>query len=101
MFAALGDETRLMLLGRLASGRQFSISQLTEGTPLTRQAITKHLRVMERVRMVRCVRRGRESLFEFQPQPVVEMRELLERVSTEWESALLRLKAFVESDELK
>ena len=97
VFAALGDETRLMLLGKLASGERFSISQLTEGTALTRQAITKHLRVMERVRIVRCVRRGRESLFEFQPQAVAELREHLEQVSAQWEQALLRLKAFVEA----
>src|ERR1700743_1039125 len=74
-FAALGDETRLALLGRLYDGRRRSISELTEGSKLTRQAITKHLRVLERVRVVHSVRAGRESLFEFNPQPMEELKE--------------------------
>jgi DNA-binding transcriptional ArsR family regulator len=96
VFAALGDETRLALLARLYDGRRRSISELTEGSKLTRQAITKHLRVLERVRVVHSVREGRESLFEFNPQPMEELREYLEVIGRQWEEALLRLKAFVE-----
>ncbi len=96
VFAALGDETRLALLARLYDGRRRSISELTEGSKLTRQAITKHLRVLERVRVVHSVRAGRESLFEFNPQPMEELKEYLEVVGRQWEEALLRLKAFVE-----
>ena len=99
VFAALGDETRLALLARLYDGRRRSISELTEGSKLTRQAITKHLRVLERVRVVHSVREGRESLFEFDPRPMEEAREFLEVVSRQWDEALLRLKAFVESEE--
>jgi DNA-binding transcriptional ArsR family regulator len=98
VFAALGDETRLLLLAKLASGQQSSISDLTEGTKLTRQAVTKHLRVLERVRLVHGRRMGRQSLFEFDPKPLDEMKEYLESVSQAWDSALARLKAFVESD---
>jgi DNA-binding transcriptional ArsR family regulator len=97
IFAALGDETRLSLLSRLCSGQRYSIAELTEGTKLTRQAVTKHLRVLERVRIVHGTREGRESLFQFDPQPVIEMKEYLERVSKQWDSALARLKSFVES----
>jgi DNA-binding transcriptional ArsR family regulator len=100
VFAALGDETRLSLLARLGGGRRCSISELTEGSRLTRQAITKHLRVLERASIVRCVRSGRESLFEFDPHPMLELRDYLDRVSQEWDRALLRLKAFVEEDPL-
>jgi DNA-binding transcriptional ArsR family regulator len=98
VFAALGDETRLSLLARLCDGKRYSIAELTHGTKLTRQAVTKHLRVLERVRIVHGARAGRESLFTFDPQPVVEIREYLELVSKQWDSALTRLKAFVESD---
>jgi DNA-binding transcriptional ArsR family regulator len=98
VFAALGDETRLMLLAKLCSGQQCSIAELTEGTTLTRQAVTKHLRVLERVRMVHGKRHGRENLFEFDPKPVNDMKEYLELVSRQWDSALSRLKLFVESD---
>jgi DNA-binding transcriptional ArsR family regulator len=99
VFAALGDETRLALLAKLCSGRRQSISELTAGTRLTRQAVTKHLRVLERVRIVHRAREGRESLFEFDPQPVIEMKEYLELVSRQWDVALARLKAFVEGDQ--
>jgi DNA-binding transcriptional ArsR family regulator len=96
VFAALGDETRLALVARLSGGEPHSISQLTQGSRLTRQAITKHLRVLEHVGIVRCVRAGRESLFKFEPKPIEEMKEYLEFVSQQWDQALSRLKAFVE-----
>ena len=98
VFAALGDETRLSLLARLCDGQRYSIAELTEGTKLTRQAVTKHLRVLERVRIVHGTRAGRESLFAFDPRPVIEMKEYLELVSKQWDGALARLKKFVETD---
>jgi DNA-binding transcriptional ArsR family regulator len=97
-FAALGDKTRLALVAKLCSGEPWSISQLTAGSALTRQAITKHLRVLERAGIVRCVHRGRESLFELDPEPIDHLRSYLDQVSTEWDQALMRLKAFVEDD---
>ena len=83
-------------MAKLAAGEPRSISQLTEGTRLTRQAITKHLRVLESVGIVRCVRAGRESRFQFDPEPIEEMKEYLNFVSEQWDQALGRLKAFVE-----
>ena len=97
IFAALGDETRLALVAKLSEGRPRSIAQLTEGTRLTRQAVTKHLRVLEGVRIVRSVRAGRESLFELDPAPIRQVGEYAEQVSERWDEALARLKAFVES----
>ena len=96
VFAALGDETRLLLVAKLCQGQPHSISQLTEGSRLTRQAITKHLRVLEGAGIVHSVRAGRESLFEFDPGPLRGVREYLDDVSKQWDEALLRLKAFVE-----
>jgi len=97
VFAALGDETRLLLVAKLSGGRPCTISQLTDGSKLTRQAITKHLRVLERVGIVRNVRHGRESRFEFNPQPIEGMKQYLESVSEQWDQALSRLKSFVEN----
>jgi DNA-binding transcriptional ArsR family regulator len=99
VFAALGDETRLSLLVRLSDGQRYSIAELTEGTRLTRQAVTKHLRVLERVRVVHATRDGRQSLFRFDPQPVIEMKEYLELVSKQWDVALASLKSFVEENQ--
>jgi DNA-binding transcriptional ArsR family regulator len=96
VFAALGDETRLSLVAKLCGGQPRSISQLTRGSRLTRQAITKHLRVLERAKIVRSIRAGRESLFEFDPEPIDEIGKYLDLVSQQWDQALSRLKSFVE-----
>jgi DNA-binding transcriptional ArsR family regulator len=96
VFAALGDETRLSLVAKLSVGRPCSISQLTGGSRLTRQAITKHLRVLEGAGIVHSVRAGREKLFEFHPEPMEEIRRYLDLVSAQWDQALSRLKSFVE-----
>jgi DNA-binding transcriptional ArsR family regulator len=96
VFAALGDERRLSLVTKLCGREPQSISQLTEGSHLTRQAITKHLRVLESVGVVRSVRRGRESLFEFKREPIEEIRKYLDLISAQWDQALGRLKSFVE-----
>ena len=96
VFAALGDATRLTLLKRLAEGEPASIARLTEGSGLTRQAVTKHLRVLERSRMVRCTRQGRESLYALDPEPIVELKAYLEQMSQLWDDRLARLKAWVE-----
>ncbi len=96
VFAALGDETRLSLVAKLCRGQPRSISQLTEGSRLTRQAITKHLRVLETAGVVHSVRSGRESLFAFDPEPIEEIKKYLDVVSEQWDQVLSRLKSFVE-----
>lgn len=96
IFAALGDATRLALMSKLCRGETRSISQLTEGSRLTRQAITKHLRVLEGAGIVHGVRAGRQSHFQFDPEPIAEVREYLHLVSEQWDQALARLRAFVE-----
>jgi DNA-binding transcriptional ArsR family regulator len=96
VFAALGDETRLSLLARLTSGEPQSIARLTSGTRLTRQAVTKHLRVLEGAGVVRSIRVGRESRFELEPKPIEDIRDYLDQVSRQWDDALARLKAHVE-----
>jgi DNA-binding transcriptional ArsR family regulator len=96
VFAALGDETRLALVMKLAGGQPRSISQLTRGSKLTRQAIRKHLRVLETAGMVQSLMTGRENRFEFTPRPIHGIREYLDFVSEQWDQALSRLKTFVE-----
>jgi DNA-binding transcriptional ArsR family regulator len=98
VFAALGDETRIRLVEKLCRGQQLSISSLSDGSRLSRQAITKHLRVLEDASLVHGVRRGRQVLFELTPEPIGELRKYLELVSAHWDEALARLKALVEAD---
>ena len=96
VFAALGDETRLSVLDRLANGEAQSISRLTAGTNLTRQAVTKHLRVLEQAGVVRAARIGRERRFALEPKPLDDVRAYLDYVAKQWDDALARLKALVE-----
>ena len=96
VFAALGDETRLAVLAKLCNGLPQSISRLAAGTNLSRQAVTKHLRVLANVGVVRNTRVGRESLFELELQPIEEVRDYLDHVSKQWDDALARLKSHVE-----
>jgi len=96
LFASLGDETRLALVARLCSGRPASIAQLTSGSRITRQAVTKHLRVLQDAGIVQSFREGREHLFRLDPRPMHEMQRYLDRVSQHWDQALTRLKNFVE-----
>ena len=86
----------MALVAKLSSGERYSIARLTSGLRLTRQAITKHLRVLEGAGLVHSIRRGRESLFEFDAKPVVELKNYLEMVSRQWDEGLERLKRFVE-----
>jgi DNA-binding transcriptional ArsR family regulator len=100
LFAALGDKTRLSLVVRLTGGEPRSISNLARDSALTRQAVTKHLRVLEEAGLVRAQRQGRENLFMLEPRPFTELRTYLEYVSSQWDLALQRLKAFVEEEAL-
>lgn len=97
VFAALGDRTRLGLLRRLSEGEACSISALSSDTRLTRQAVTKHLHVLEGAGLVSSARVGRESLYAFRPAPVMEAQAFLDLISAQWDRRLARLKAFVET----
>ncbi len=96
LFSALGDDTRLALLSRLSGGNPLSIAGLTQGSRLTRQAITKHLRVLQGCGLVTSVRHGREQRFKLTPQPLDHARRALDDIARQWDGALARLKAFVE-----
>lgn len=96
VFAALGDETRLRLVQTLCLDAPRSISQLTQGAAVSRQAIAKHLRVLEDAGLVRSERRGRESLYELRPERLTEAQRALEAISAQWDEALGRLRALVE-----
>jgi DNA-binding transcriptional ArsR family regulator len=96
VFAALGDKTRLSLVAKLCERSPQSISRLTEGSHLTRQAISKHLRVLRNAGIVESMRVGRESQYAFKPKPIDDIKSYLEDVSRRWDEALDRLKTFVE-----
>src|SRR5258708_4385101 len=98
LFAALGDETRLRLVAVLCAGGAMSIAQLTSGTQITRQAVTKHLHVLADAGLVRDVKSGRERLWEFELEKLDEARRSLEMIAQQWDHALLQLKRAVEQE---
>jgi DNA-binding transcriptional ArsR family regulator len=97
IFSALGDEMRLRLIAVLCMGGAMSITQLTSGTDISRQAVTKHLNVLAAAGLVRGIKIGREHLWEFEPAQLDEARRSLESIARHWDQALARLKAAVES----
>lgn len=96
-FAALGDATRLRLVTRLAADGPLSIVRLTQEAALSRQAISKHLRVLEQGGLVHSRREGRERLWELQAQRLSEVRDCLDRISGQWDAAIGRLRTLVEA----
>ncbi|HTQ43162.1 MAG TPA: metalloregulator ArsR/SmtB family transcription factor [Polyangiaceae bacterium] len=99
VFAALGDETRLRLVARLCDDGPQSIAKLTERSDVTRQAVTKHLRVLEDAGVVRGSREGRESVWEIEPRRLEAARRSLDLISARWDSAIERLRLVVEREE--
>src|SRR5262245_22052071 len=96
VFAALGDPTRLGMVARLCRDGPLSSARLTSGSDVTRQAISKHLRVLAGAGLVRGRRRGRESVWELEPRRLEMARRYLDAVSRRWDDTLERLKAAVE-----
>jgi DNA-binding transcriptional ArsR family regulator len=98
VFAALGDNMRLSLVARLSSGEPLSITALSKGLPITRQAVTKHLHVLADAGLVGSERSGREQMWMLQPQSFREAQHYLEIITEQWGAALNRLKSYVEDE---
>lgn len=96
VFAALGDETRLRLIARLGDVGPVSVTRLTGNEQITRQAVTRHLRVLEVAGLASHYRRGRETLWQLEPLGIREARRHLENLSRQWDTALERLRSMVE-----
>jgi DNA-binding transcriptional ArsR family regulator len=97
VFAALGDPTRLRLVARLCADGPLSITRLSEDVDVTRQAVTKHLVALEAAGLARPRREGREQIWELDTRRLAAARQTLDRISHQWDSAIGRLRAFVES----
>jgi DNA-binding transcriptional ArsR family regulator len=96
-FHALGDPTRLKLVTALCAGGAFSIAQLTVATEMSRQGVTKHLKVLAEAGVVRDAKMGRERRWQLDPAQIVEAKRTLDIIGGQWEAALGKLKSFVES----
>lgn len=98
VFDALGDANRLRILTRLCDGGPCSTTEVTQAVPVTRQAATKHLVLLETVGLVSSQRRGRERIWRIQPEPLTDASEYLTNLSRRWDRAIDRLRAYVEDE---
>ena len=96
LFSALADETRLSIVASLAGGKPQSITDLTSKSELTRQAVTKHLKVLAAAGLVHSEKTGRSNLFYLDLRPFKDMNEYLNFVAVTWDQSLGRLKDFLE-----
>jgi DNA-binding transcriptional ArsR family regulator len=99
VFAALGDDTRLKIVARLCTDGPQSIARLTDGSDVSRQAITKHLNLLAETGLVKSTREGRERVWQIRPTRLVEARRYLDQISDQWDAAIGRLRHLVEEDE--
>jgi DNA-binding transcriptional ArsR family regulator len=98
VFAALGDATRLRLVARLCDEGPLSITRLSQGAAVSRQAITKHLRALSDAGILADTARGRERIWELKPRSLDSARRYLDQISQQWDAAIERLRAFVEEE---
>jgi DNA-binding transcriptional ArsR family regulator len=99
VFAALGDDTRLQLVARLSAGGPQSISRLTDAVDVSRQAVTKHLEALADAGLVRSAKDGRERIWELEPKRLEDAQRYLDQINSQWDRAIERLRAFVETDD--
>jgi DNA-binding transcriptional ArsR family regulator len=98
VFAALGDETRLQIVSKLCKQGPRSIAELTHGTNVTRQAVTKHLTTLAGAGLVDSQRIGRETIWTLRPKRLAEIKRYLDQISLQWDAAIARLEAYVTSE---
>ncbi|HTM83448.1 MAG TPA: metalloregulator ArsR/SmtB family transcription factor [Mycobacterium sp.] len=96
LFGVLGDPTRLRMISRLCDGGPCSTSQVAQAVPVTRQAVAKHLQLMESAGLVSSRRRGRERIWTVRTEPLAEASDYLTGLSRRWDAAIDRLRAYVE-----
>jgi DNA-binding transcriptional ArsR family regulator len=98
VFAALGEATRLQLVARLCAEGPLSITRLSDGAGVTRQAITKHLQTLADAGVVHGTRAGRERIWEIETRRLERAKRCLDQISLQWDQAIERLQAFVEQE---
>ena len=97
-FSALGDPNRLGIMVRLCDLGPSSTSQVTTVIPVTRQAASKHLQLLQAAGLVTSSRRGRERIWTVQTEPLSRASDYLTQLSRRWDAAVDRLRAFVERE---
>jgi DNA-binding transcriptional ArsR family regulator len=96
-FQALADPTRRAVLDLLRRGSQ-PAGQIAQAFPVSRPAISKHLRLLRRAHLVREHREGRNRVYQLDPEPLRAVDSWIEQYRSFWSASLANLKAFVEAE---
>src|SRR5690349_2162738 len=96
-FQALADPTRRAVLDLLRRGSQ-PAGQIAEAFPVSRPAISKHLRLLRRAHLVREHREGRHRVYQLNPEPLRAVDSWIEQYRSFWSASLANLKAYVEAE---
>lgn len=97
LWAAVADPTRRRVLDALLEQGEATTTTLAEGLPVTRQAVAKHLLVLNRVGLVAGERHGRELRYAIRPERLDQASEAMARVAAQWDRRLARIKRIAES----
>jgi DNA-binding transcriptional ArsR family regulator len=97
LWAAVADPTRRRVLDALLERGEATTTTIADGLPVTRQAVAKHLAVLDRVGLVAGQRRGREVRFSVRPERLDDAAEAMARVAAQWDRRLARIKRLAES----
>lgn len=95
VFQAIADPTRRKLI-RLLSDKEMSVTAISEHFPMTRTAVSKHLHILAETGLVRSHKVGRESRYQLDPDPLLELKQWLAYFERFWDDKLAQLKAYVE-----
>jgi DNA-binding transcriptional ArsR family regulator len=98
VFAAVADPTRRLILERLRASDGASITDLSTGLPITRQAVTKHLDLLHAAGLVTYRKQGRERLHELNAEPLKELDDWLRPYEQFWDDRLARLQQHLEEN---
>lgn len=98
LFAALGDPVRLAMVTRLCQEGPLPTMRLKDTTAYSRQAVTKHLRLLERAGLVHSQRVGKDRLWRIEQERLAQVRHHLDQISAQWDATLERLRRFVEEE---
>jgi DNA-binding transcriptional ArsR family regulator len=97
VFSAIADPTRRKLL-RLLVDQEMPVTVLSSHFPMSRTAVSKHLRILSDAGLVKEQKVGRETRYRLHPEPLMELKDWLSYYERFWDNKMLALKHFVEAD---
>jgi DNA-binding transcriptional ArsR family regulator len=99
IFQAIADPTRRKIL-RLLAGKKLPVTVISKHFPISRTAVSKHLRILSESKLVSVEKVGREKLYKLQPEALLELKDWLSFFEQFWDNKISMLQHFVENEEI-